>query len=285
MVKRSAVTLLLALACCTGAVATQNLDSASGYVLMPDAFVAPVGEWELSAAYVVPRGKSELSKLEGGFVCDGNGFNLRALYGIAPKTEAAIGWQSISKDSGDASAFTVAAKTNLMSNMSTALAAGLIYRAWNADMQVVNPFFATVDADLPNVLTFYVVLDKTWILSAGSTKASIGLAWDSYSETSQDTGGAPIVPFGPVSTDGTIDSTSFLKPFFGLSTTTSGWTVMFDYKLRSESGGFTYQDTFWSLSARRDLSANLTGTIGMMTWNIPYTESAPGFFIDLTWRQ
>jgi hypothetical protein len=274
---------MLLIIACGGAMAAQNLNSASGYVLTPDASIAPMGQWQFSGAYVVPRGTSELSKIQGLFPCDGTGFNLRALYGIGEKTEAGIGIQNIDKDAGDASSLTVAAKMSLLDRAEggTGLAAGISYRSWGADMSIEAGGF-TLDADMPNVLSLYVVLDREWKVQENTWSAGVGLAYDTYTSTSQE--GTPLMEaWGPVDENGNIDSKGFLRPFIGASLTTGEWTFLFDYKTDAKSGGFKYQDTFWSIAARRAVSDGLTATAGFTTSNIPYTDSDPGFFIDLTW--
>ena len=285
---RCAITALVVLLCSAAALATPNLNQASGYVLVPDASIAPDGQWQYSLGYVVPRGKSELTKLTLSLPCDGTGFDLSALSGIGGRAEAGIGYHIVNKDAGDANAFTLALKTRITDDPDGGISAGFSFRSWKTDMKVDfdTVFGGSADLDLPNVTSLYVVMDRKWAVEGNAYTASFGLVYDSYSRTSQGINGSPlVVPFGPVDAQGTISSKHFIRLFLGAGITTGEWTFLADYKPAEKSGGFKYQDTFWSVAARRAVDETLTATAGFTTFNVPYTKSDPGFFLNLSYTK
>lgn len=281
---------LMLFLCCSAATATQNLNSATGYVLVPDASVAPNDSVQVSGAYLATEGKSELSKLQLSAPCHGRGFNLRAITGIGEKAEAGIGWLSVKKDPGTASAFGLAGKIQFYHNPDTkmALAAGLLYRSWTTNM-TIHTSVDDFDADLPNVTTLYLVLDKEWeSFSEMDWKwtGTVGLAYDSFSSSRQKSATWPFYedPDLPISADGTIESKTFLTPFLGVKTSNGDWTFLADLKLQEKNKKFIYSDTAWSLAARKSFAESWTATAGLTTFNIPYAKSDVGWFVDVSYQ-
>ncbi len=263
--------------------AVQTLNSASGYVLLPDASVMAAKNTQLSAGYVATEGTSELSKLAPIMPCHGRGFNLRAITGIGGQVEAGLGWQNVHKRSGDANAFTLAAKARIMERPGSGLtlAGGVLYRSWNTDMKV--RFF---DADFPNQTQLYLVLDKS-CPGGGESRwtfgGSIGLMYDHFASASQQFAVEETVSRLPVSGLGTIKAQDFIEPFIGARASRGGLTILGEYKPQLKKDGFFYQSATWALAARKDIKPGVTATAGFMNFNIPYTDADTGWFIDISY--
>jgi hypothetical protein len=244
----------------------------------------------LSAAYVGSDGTNDLTKAGLAFVCHGNGFNLRALTGLNEKVEVGVGYLNVDKNVGDAHAFTIAGKVKLLEKpeSNSTLSAGLAFRNWSADM-TIEVSGEDVKADLPNATSLYVVWDKGWgqgVESAWDWTTSLGLAYDSYSsshlETSYFFGDVEGIP---IDSDGTVASESFIEPFVGVKLTNGEWTILGDYKFRERKGNFNYASAIWSLAARKEINPGVTATLGITNFNLPYTDSDPALFLDLSYRR
>ena len=275
--------IILAL-CCSAAMATPTFYPVTGYVLAPDAHLAPADAIQVSAAYVATEGESEFQGLVPLFPCHGRGFDVRGVAGLSPKAEAGIGWLSVNKDPGSAGAFSLAAKYQLYHNLDTklAVAAGLMYSGWSSDMEV----FPIEDVKLPSVTTLYVVADKEWenfSQMGWKWTGTIGLAFDSFSATQQEFI-APITGTRGFSPGGEVTAETFLTPFLGLKTSNGDWTFLADLKLQQKNEGFIYSDTAWSLAARKSFSDAVTATAGLTSFNIPYSDAQTGWFLDISYQ-
>lgn len=283
LVRRLLVSALLLAAACSGAMAVQTLNSASGYVLLPDANVLAAKAVQLSAAYTATEGTSELNKLGAVMACHGRGFNLRAIAGLGDKAEVGVGWQNVHKSSGDANAFTIAAKARLMEKPEEGLtlAGGLLYRAWNTNMTIHG-----FDADFPNVTTLYLVLDKSFP-SAGESgwvcSGSIGLMYDHFTSAQQSLGIETVVSRLPIDGFDTVRAQGFVSPFIGARATKAGLTILGEYKPQLKKEGFFYQSATWSLAARKEIKPGVTATAGFTNFNIPYTDADTGWFVDISY--
>jgi len=283
--------VLLILLCGAGAFATQTLNSATGYGQMPSAAVAAMGEIELSGAYVKTAGTNELSALRGSYPCDGSGYNARVLGGVGDNLELGIGYLKVDKDYGDATAFTVAAKTKIMakSEQGWSLAAGASYRDWSSDLRKAIPAdMDTLIMELPSVTSLYLVLDKDWKgADSWQGKASLGVVYDHFSDSQQRLeSGAPffVVPDDfPISDTGKVKSQSFISPFVGLQFSRGEWSFIGDYKPQLEKDSFKYASEIWSAAVRKSCRSGLVVTAGMTNFNLPYTDSDGAFFIDLSY--
>jgi len=294
MVTRRALALAAAaLLCCTAAFAAQTVNSASGYAQAPNAKVLAQGTVEVSGAYVRSEGSNELLKLLPS-PCDGNGFNLRASAGVSDRVEVGLGYLGINKDIGDAHAFTVAGKVSLYQKPESKLAisAGAAYRHWSCDMVAPLPFDGGLDIGLPSVFSMYLVADKGWDAVAGSPWSwvtTVGVVYDSYSSSQQGMGilAAVAAPEGAVIIlDGNteIPRETFVRPFLAVEASKGDWSVLADFKPRLRKSGFTYQSEAWSLAVRKTLPNELTVTAGVTNFNLPYTDSNPGVFVDLSYK-
>jgi len=274
---------------CTAAWATQNLNSATGYVLMPDAGIAPTQLVQVSGAYVASEGTNELTKAGLSAPCHGRGFNFRALTGLSDRAEAGLGWLNVHKSVGDASAFTLAGKAKLFEKpeCKLALSAGLLYRSWTADMTVVVSG-DDIDVQLPNVTTLYLALDKEFECATEcewTLTGTLGLAYDSFSTATQHAAWPfADIPGIPIDSDGKVASQGFIMPFIGVKASNGEWTLLGDFKPREKKGSFIYANTAWSLAARRTFAENWTATFGFTNFNLPYTSSKSNYFLDVSYR-
>jgi len=283
-----------ALLCCTAAFAAQTINSASGYAQAPDAKVLPQGTVEVSGSYVRSAGINDLvNSIALPPPCDGNGFNLRALAGVSDRVEIGLGYLGINKEIGDAHAFTVSGKVSLYQKPESKLAIsmGAAYRNWSCDMRTTIVVY-TLDMDLPSVFSVYLAADKRWGAVAGSPWSwvtTVGVVYDRYSSSEQGMGGADGLNLaGAVTqiiiTDGNVPAESFVQPFLGVQASKGEWSVLADFKPRLRKNSFNYQSEAWSLAVRKTLPNKLEVTAGLTNFNLPYTDSNPGIFVDLSYR-
>ena len=273
---------------CSAASAAQTLSSATGYVQVQDASVADPGEIEVSTSYVRCEGTGPMSP-GGGF--SGNGLNVRLTGGVGDRSELSIGYLSVDNAYGEARALTVAGKVRLFYNRHAqlALVAGALYTNWSSDVAIGLdwPFWfaRTLELGLPSVVSVYVALDKGWGSEGESgwrTTTTHGLIYDHYSSSTQTL--IHGLPFPSTST-GDIRSSSFLKPQFGVKVTNGDWTILGDYKPELSIGASTYAyaSQVWSLAVRKKTAGDWAATAGVTSFNLPYTDSAPGFFLDVSY--
>ena len=170
-----------------------------------------------------------------------------------------------------------------------AVSAAALYRNWSSNLALNVPG-DTINVDLPSVVSAYLALDKAWG-SAGDADwrwtTTVGLIYDHYTSSSQTfQSGAPFaVPPGfPVSSTGVIASEDFFKPFIGVKATNGEWSVLGEYKPRLQWGNFNYATEVWSLAVRKELTVNWAATAGVTNFNLPYTDSDPGFFLDVSYK-
>lgn len=283
------IALLLVAVWCSGAAAAVSLEPASGYVHLPDAQVASRGAIEAFAAYVTAEGTNELGRaMTMGFPCHGNGFTIGAVGGIGQNVELGVAYTSISKSIGDANAFAVAAKWQFYSNAASGLAAavGGSWRNWNADMDRETAI-DVIHLDLPTVTSAYLALDKTWrpaSASICSVSGTVGVAWDNFGDTQQTSDSGS--PFGgtdvPISPTGVVASDSFVSPFIGIRVDAPKWSVLGEFRPALECGGFDYQSVLWSFAVRGQVAPSTALTMGVSTWNLPYSDSDPAFFLEVS---
>ena len=288
--KRVLIAMTLLAMCCGSAFAGVGLEPASGYVHLPDAQVVKTGSIEGFAAYLTTHGTNELGRLTTqAVICDGNGYTLGAVGGIGKGLELGVGYTNIDKAIGTANAFAVAAKWKFVERPESGLAValGASYRNWNADMHITEPFSDVITIDLPAVTSVYVALDKAFKPSVGSqciVSGTIGVIYDNYSSSHQSTlSGNPFSGFDvPVSLDGVVASDSFVSPFIGLRADAPKWSVLGEFRPALEKSGFSYQSILWSLAVSGKIGESSTASVGVSTFNLPYTRSTPAFFFELT---
>ena len=274
---------------CASAPASVGLEPASGYVHLPDAQVVGAGGIEGFAAYVTAHGTNELSRLSAPIPCDGNGFTLGAVGGLGKNAELGVSYLSIDKSSGNANAFTAAAKWRFVDRADSGLgvAIGASYRTWNSSMRVAGDM-TEIGLELPEVWSVYLVADKTYKPCAGSVKSvagTIGVAYDSFSSAQQSYD--VIAPWGPnipIGYDGIVWGDSFVSPFVAARAAFTKWSVLGEFRPRLETDGFSYQSTLWSLAVSAKFSEATSATAGVSTMNLPYTRSDPAFFFEITHR-
>jgi hypothetical protein len=146
--------------------------------------------------------------------------------------------------------------------------------------------------DLPSVFSVYLAADKGWGAVAGSPWSwvtTVGVVYDRYSSSQQEMAVGPTALAGVVNPlaitiDGTVTAESFVRPFLGVQASKGEWSVLADLKPRLRKSGFTYQSEAWSLAVRKTLPNQLEVTAGLTIFNLPYTDSNPGIFVDLSYR-
>lgn len=287
--KRTLIAMML-VAMCGSAFAAVGLEPASGYVHLPDAQVVKAGSIEGFAAYLTTHGTNELGRVTTfEAACDGNGYTVGAVGGIGKGLELGVGYTNIDKAIGTANAFAVAAKWKFVERPESGLAValGASYRNWNSDMHIGLPSDDVLALDLPAVTSFYVAADKAFKPSAGSqclVSGTIGLTYDSYSSSHLSSlGGGPFSGFDvPISPEGVVASDSFVSPFIGIRADAPKWSVLGEFRPALENGGFSYQSILWSLAVRGQIGESSSASIGVSTFNLPYTRSTPAFFLELT---
>jgi hypothetical protein len=288
---RTTIFITLMLGLCLAAFAVPNLNVETGGVQLPDASVAPQGAIQVAAAYVRSEGTNELVPLPF-MVCHGDGYNVRVLGGIAKRLELGAGYLGIDKAAGTANAWTVAAKWKIIDRPcdGLGLALGAAYRGWNSDLK---PFLPIIDKlDLPNVFSAYLALDKTWPTcdtDQWQTTTTLGLMYDRYSETKLP--GPRVILPGPKGITqlpfvfgGDVPAENFINPFFGVKISKGGWSFIGEFKPKLRKDHFFYQKDVWTAAVRKQCCNDLTITTGVTNFNIPYTNSDPGFFFDLCYR-
>ena len=298
LVRKLLMTALVLGLCCPAVMGAQTLNSASGYVQLPDADVQSRGTVDLSAAYVRSEGTNELSELfpelEPPMPCDGNGWNVRALGGLWDRFEIGGGYLQIDKELGDAKAWSVAAKYKVYENCAkdAAIAVGASYRDWDSNMAVIvsdGYYEDTLDVELPQVFSAYLAWDKRWVEADESNwgvKTTIGVMYDRYTSSQQKTAFPFLVvpPGYPVSRTGVVAADSFVSPFFGVKLDKGGWNLMAEFKPRLRKDRFFYAKDIWSVAVGKDFGSSLSAKAGVTNFNLPYTDSDPGFFFDLSYR-
>ena len=150
------------------------------------------------------------------------------------------------------------------------------------------------EIELPNVFSAYLVLDKAWPTSDESdwqTTTSLGLMYDRYAETGTSELKGEVTPnlserslaarspfqFGAC-------AKGFINPIFGVTVAKAGWSFIAEFKPRLQDDGFFYQKDIWTAAIRKQCSGGLAFTTGVTNFNLPYTNSDPGFFFDLTYK-
>mgnify|MGYP001140059873 CR=1 FL=1 len=290
MLMKVMVAALTLAVCITAAAAAPTLNNASGYVQLPDAAVAEKGQYILSAAYVESEGDNELSVLGPALPCTGEGYNLRVLTGLGENSELGVGFLNIDKDSGDASAVTVAAKYVIFTKPESkmALAVGASYRDWSADIEMEQAL-DILEVELPQVTSIYLVLDKEWDAAPEQEwvfTTSLGVSWDHYSDSNQewDSGAPFIVPDDvPIDSPGEVEGDSFISPFLAVKAVNGDWTLMGEYKPRLDEDGFNYASEIWSLAVAKQCKSNWAVTAGITNFNMPYTDSDADWFVDISY--
>jgi hypothetical protein len=282
--------LLLALAFAVPALAAPSLGVPSGYVFLPSAQLAPMDAWDVGLAYIHTAGDNQLGQLAdpGGLPCDGDGFILRGITGLSPKVEVGAGLQYIDKSYGSALAWILSAKAQVWEDPAQELSAavGLLYRDWSTDM-TGEISGGELEVELPAIFSAYLAVDKSWSTADGESEgtATLGVMWDSFASTQQvTTSGLVILPIGwPISPFGKVDSKAALTPFFGIEWAQGDLTFLGEYKPKLDDNGFNYADDLWGLAVRKQVNPDLTLTAGVTSFNLPYTNADPGFYLDAAW--
>lgn len=290
-----AKTIFVALAmlfACSGAFAIPNLNTESGYILVPDASVVPLHGIDISGSYVATEGSNQLSALAlSPILCHGRGPNFRGIYGFTPNAEIGFGWLNVEKAIGHSSATTLAGKYQFIDDQksSTTVSFGANVRNWITSADVPLPSGGTLKLDIPIVGTGFLVVDKGWSPSNTSgTKltTTLGLMVDHYGHSRQKP--VPFAPSPPVPINintGLVSDHTFFVPFLGVKAECrSGWSLLADFKMKERHNGFEYQGTTWSAAIRKAVTSRLTGTTGITTFNLPYTNPKPGWFVDLAYK-
>lgn len=282
--------MLMLVLICSAASAVPNLNTQSGYVLQPDAQVIGSGRLDLAAGYVASEGTNGLTQLGLGTVaCHGRGLNVRGVYGIGHRIEVGFGLEDVRKHLGHSVATNLAAKVRIIDRpeLGEGVSAGLSFRNWSTAMDLNLSNGGRIRLDIPIVVSAYMVMDKVWRpsgMSGGSVTASLGAVYDHYGPSKQKPAPFASSPGIPINADGEVDERDFVVPFLGVKVECPrGWAFLGDFRLREGSGSFKYQGTTWSLAARKTLSSKLVGTAGVTTFNLPYVDPNPGWFVDLSY--
>lgn len=284
------VALALMALCCAAASASVGLEPASGYIHTPNAQVVSTGSIVGYASYVGTEGSNELGRLTSLPVpCHGNGYTVGAVGGIGGKAELGVSFTSIDKSLGNASAFAVAGKWQILNEAKSGwnLAVGASYNNWTTDMKITDPLLDVVSFDLPAVTSVYVAADKSSTPTCGGiklVKGTIGLEYVNFSSsqlsnTSTNPFFGPGIPISPL---GRVEGDSFISPFIGARADFGKWSLLGEFRPELETNGFNYQSTLWSVAAQARIGGSTLATAGVSTFNLPYTNTDPAFFFEVS---
>ena len=282
--------LLLTAALTLPALAAPSLGVPSGYVFLPNAQVAPMEAWDVGLAYVHTAGDNQLGALDvsSGPLCDSDGFVLRGITGLSETVEVGAGLQYVDKSYGSATAYILSAKAQVWDDAVQGLSAavGVLYRDWNTDMSF-DTFSGSIDMELPSIFSAYLALDKAWGGEEGEAAglATLGLMYDRFDSARQvsNTGWVVTPMSWPIDFDGTVHSKTAFTPFLAIQLTQNDLTFLGEYKPKIDDNGFNYADDLWGLAVRKQVNPDLTLTAGVTSFNLPYTNADPGFFLDAAW--
>ncbi len=260
-------------------------------LLQPSAETPGAGGVQLGADYVATAGNSELRKARLVVApCDGKGLAARGAFGLGDRGELSVGWLTIDKDFGDATALGGGIKYRLREEDDRAVAVGLSYRSWDSSLFVPIGGGFLVPAGLPDVLSVYIVTTKQASTGRrGALVGSAGVAYDHYDQTR-----GLFVPPGsimpqrgiPITANGTVKDEGFLRPFASLEFRgNSGWTLAGDYRLSHKEGRFKYSDWAGSIVVRKALNSSTSVEFGYHNYNVPYTDAQGDIAAGITWQR
>jgi hypothetical protein len=283
------VALVIIMACAI-ATAEPTLNAASGCVQLPNAEVAKAGGINVAVDFINSTGINELSQLGFYAPCQGNGFNARTTVGFGSSLEVGLGYLGVFKEIGTANALTVGAKYKFYEDPGNSLsfAIGATYRDWDADMSVFE-MYSFIDFNLPTVTSAYIAMDKTFGVPADceyTTVVTLGLMFDHYAAAQQT---IKYMPIGVQSTrayaideGGEVENAEFFSPFIAFKTTNGNWSLKGEYKPELRKDHFTFSSDVWSIAVSKRVTPNLTATLGLTNFNLPYSDSNAGLFFGLS---